>query len=32
VYRQAFAELRNPSAPLRQAYEHLEQFFASRTS
>lgn len=28
VYRQAFAELKNPSGPLRQAYEHLEQFFA----
>ena len=32
VYRQAFAELRNPSANLREAYEHLEQFFASRTT
>ena len=32
VYRQAFAELRNPSHGLRQAYEHLEQFFASPTS
>ncbi len=31
VYRQAFAELRNPSSNLREAYEHLEQFFASRT-
>jgi hypothetical protein len=30
VYRQAFAELRNPSEALKQAYEHLEQFFASR--
>jgi hypothetical protein len=30
VYRQAFAELRNPSQTLREAYEHLEQFFASR--
>jgi hypothetical protein len=30
VYRQAFAELRNPSLVLRQAYEHLEQFFAAR--
>lgn len=29
VYRQAFAELRNPSAALREAYEHLEQFFGS---
>ena len=30
VYRQAFAELKNPSGALRQAYEHLEQFFAAR--
>ena len=30
VYRQAFAELRNPSAQLREAYEHLELFFAAR--
>jgi hypothetical protein len=30
VYRQAFAELRNPSQTLREAYEHLEQFFAAR--
>lgn len=27
VYRDAFAELRNPSELLRQAYDHLEQFF-----
>ena len=31
VYRQAFAELRNPSPALREAYEHLESFFATRT-
>jgi hypothetical protein len=30
VYRDAFAELRNPSESLRQAYDHLEQFFAHR--
>jgi hypothetical protein len=30
VYRQAFAELRNPSTNLREAYEHLEQFFSAR--
>jgi hypothetical protein len=30
VYRQAFAELGNPSDSLRQAYSHLEQFFAGR--
>lgn len=30
IYRQAFAELRNPSHGLREAYEHLEQFFAAR--
>jgi len=30
VYRQAFAELRNPSEALRQAYEHIERFFATR--
>jgi len=29
VYRQAFAELRNPSPGLHEAYEHLEQFFAA---
>jgi len=27
VYRQAFAEVRNPSDALRAAYEHLEAFF-----
>jgi len=30
VYRQAFAELKNPSPALREAYEHLELFFAAR--
>jgi hypothetical protein len=29
VYRQAFAELRNPSDGLKQAYEHIERFFAT---
>ncbi len=28
VYRQAFAELRNPSDALKAAYEHLEAYFA----
>jgi hypothetical protein len=30
VYRDAFAELHSPSENLREAYEHLEQFFARR--
>jgi hypothetical protein len=30
IYRAAFAEIRTPSDALRQAYESLERFFASR--
>lgn len=30
IYRSAFAEVRGGSEGLRQAYEHLEQFFAAR--
>ena len=30
IYRAAFAEVRTPSDGLRQAYEHLDRFFASR--
>lgn len=29
IYREAFAELRSPSDGLRQAYEHLNQYFAN---
>lgn len=32
IYRNAFAEVTNPSDALRQAYDHLEQFFAPRPS
>lgn len=30
IYRDAFSELRDPTESLREAYEHLEQFFAAR--
>jgi hypothetical protein len=30
IYRAAFAEVQTPSDGLRQAYEHLDRFFASR--
>lgn len=30
IYRDAFSELQQPSEALRQAYEHLEQYFAAR--
>jgi cytoskeletal protein CcmA (bactofilin family) len=30
IYRSAFAEIVSPSEPLRQAYDHLEQYFGGR--
>ena len=32
IYRAAFAEIKSPSESLRQAYENLERFFATRQS
>lgn len=29
IYRSAFAEIRNASGPLKEAYEHLESYFAT---
>ena len=31
IYRAAFAEIKSPSDAIKQAYENLERFFATRT-